>query len=88
MNQTNAPHHLPLRFRLAWTLLWLAVLGALALFGRDSAAPSPVPGPALTLPQLREAWIHNEGDGAATAIDERIRHQADGGARGAAFRQP
>ena len=84
MNLTNAPHHLPLRFRLAWTLLWLAVLGALALFGRDSAAPAPT----LTLPQLPEAWIHNEGDGAATAIDERIRHQADGGARGAAFRQP
>lgn len=84
MNKTNSPHRLPLRFRLAWTLLWLVVPGALALFGRDSAAPTP----ALTLPQLREAWIHNEGGGAATAIDERIRHQADGGAQGAAFRQP
>ena len=84
MNKTHSSHRLPLRFRLAWTLLWLVVLGALALFGRDSAAPAP----ALTLPQLREAWIHNEGGGTATAIDERIRHQADGGAQGAAFRQP
>lgn len=84
MNKTHSPHRLPLRFRLAWTLLWLVVLGALALFGRDSATPAP----ALTLPQLREAWIHNESDGAASAIDERIRHEACGGAGGAAFRQP
>ena len=84
MSKTHSPHRLPLRFRLAWTLLWLVVLGALALFGRDPAAPAP----RRTLPQLREAWIHNEGGGAATVIDERIRHEADGGARDAAFRQP
>lgn len=84
MSKTHSLPHLPLRFRLAWTLLWLVVLGALALFGRDAAASAL----RRTLPQLREAWIHNEGGGAATVIDERIRHEADGGARDAAFRQP
>ena len=82
MSTTGFPR-LPLRYRLAWMLLWFALLGALALFDGRSTAPAA----AATRPPLREAWIHNEGDGAATAIDERIRHEADGGAGAAAFRQ-
>ena len=42
------PPLLPRRYRLAWLLLWFALLGALLHFGRHPAAAAPAPPSSLT----------------------------------------
>jgi hypothetical protein len=82
MNTTAFPR-LPLRYRLAWMLLWFALLGALAVFGEHSPAPTS----STTRPQLRQAGL----SGADAADGEPTNDRARSGgaaATGAAFRQP
>lgn len=80
MNKIGFPR-LPLRYRLAWTLLWFALLGALALFGGRS------PAPAATRPQMRQAGLSGAEAGGGEPTHERAR-SGGAAAAGAAFRQP
>jgi hypothetical protein len=82
MNTTGFPP-LPLRYRLAWMLLWFALLGALALFGGHS----PVPTSAATLPPLRQAGLPGAEAGGGEPTHDRAR-SGGAAAAGAAFRQP
>lgn len=79
MNTTGFPR-LPLRYRLAWMLLWFALLGALAVFGDHSQVPAS----SATRPGLRQVWLPDAGGGAS---DVRARPDA-GAAAATAFRQP
>ncbi|MFK2902468.1 hypothetical protein ISP17_00720 [Dyella ginsengisoli] len=81
MNTTGFPR-LPLRYRLAWMLLWFALLGALAMFG----GRSPAPAASATRPQLRQAGLSG-ADANSGPADERARRGA-GAAAETAFRQP
>jgi hypothetical protein len=80
MNTTGLVR-LPLRYRLAWMLLWFALLGALAVFGGRSAAP------AVTRPQLRQAGLSGAEAGGGEPTHDRAR-SGGAAATGAAFRQP
>ncbi len=82
MSTTGFPR-LPLRYRLAWMLLWFALLGALALFGGHSPAPAA----STTLPQLRQAGLSGTEAGRGEPTQDRAR-SGGGAATGAAFRQP
>lgn len=82
MSTTGFPR-LPLRYRLAWMLLWFALLGALALFG----GRSPAPAASATLPQLRQAGLSGSEAGGGEPTHDRAR-SGGGAATGAAFRQP
>lgn len=74
---------LPLRYRLAWTLLWFALLGALALFGDRS----PVPTASATPSQLRQAGLSDAQASGSEPTHDRAR-SGGAAATGAAFRQP
>ncbi|MGA0587877.1 hypothetical protein ACO2Q2_12220 [Dyella sp. KRB-257] len=75
---------LPLRYRLAWMLLWFALLGALAVFGEHSPAPMP----STARPQLRQAgWSGADAGDSGPTTHDRTR-SGGAAAADAAFRQP
>jgi hypothetical protein len=82
MNTTGLVR-LPLRYRLAWMLLWFALLGALAVFGEHSPAPTS----STTRPQLRQAGLSGADAGDSEPTHDRAR-SGGAAATGAAFRQP
>lgn len=82
MNTAGIRHRLPRHYRLAWTLLWFALLGALTLFDGQPKTQAPSP----TLPQLRQAWLSAAQAEGGEPTDDRTR--AGAAAAGAAFRQP
>lgn len=76
----NLPPLLPRRYRLAWLLLWFALLGALAWSAAQPHHASPAP--------AIGAQMHRPGHARGGADETIDRHLRPGGAPGeTAFRQ-